>query len=52
MGKDTYKTGAFKYTYRCALFRIFCRQQCKIYMHMLVYTQKRRKDVYASVCTL
>lgn len=20
--------------YRCALFRMFCRQQCRIYMHM------------------
>ena len=67
-----HKTGAFKYTYRCAFFRIYCRQQCRTGMHMqgcalfliytlrfpayfmhtLMYTQKSRKNVPASVCTL
>lgn len=30
-----HKTGDFKYTYRCALFRIFCQQQCRTCMHTL-----------------
>lgn len=29
-----HKNGKKVNQYRCALFRIFCRQQCRIYMHM------------------
>nr|DAN53846.1 MAG TPA: hypothetical protein [Caudoviricetes sp.] len=35
MGKGMHKNSKKVWQYRCALFRIFCRQQCIIYMHTL-----------------